>query len=243
MFLPDPGKPFDAARGLKYLKMCYLGPLPHHYLPHEANRMAMAFFVLGAIDMATPVPTANDEAPPPEPIIKPADRPRLRKWILAHKHPSGGFCGSPSTVLPARHGEDWDFEAEEATYETSGHAQLPATVFALQMLAMLADEDGAERAYAEVHRKKTLEWLRELQREDGSFGENLANVQGRGWYIGGGHDMRHCYLAALARWMLRGDVQEGGPGWVDDIDVEGVVKYISKGQVCEARRHRAWVTG
>ena len=117
-------------------------------------------------------------------------------------------------------------------------ANLPATCFALMLLAMLADDEkeAAASAFGGVHRARTLRWLRRLQREDGSFGEVLGRVNGRAVgeddFIAGGRDMRYCYIAAMVRWMLRGDVREGDASWVEDIDVEGLVRYIGKSQVC-----------
>ncbi len=42
--------------------------------------------------------------------------------------------------------------------------------------------------------------------------------------------MRYCYLAAMIRWVLRGDVKEGVSGWVEDIRVEALVSHIKCGQ-------------
>ncbi|KAK0739033.1 terpenoid cyclases/protein prenyltransferase alpha-alpha toroid [Apiosordaria backusii] len=109
-------------------------------------------------------------------------------------------------------------------------ANAPGTLFALQLLALLADEDGPEGAFDGVDRVQTLRWLRRLQREDGSFGEVLRLLPSQGWFIGGGYDMRHCYIAASIRWMLRGGVKEGEPGWVEDFDTEKLASYILSSQ-------------
>ena len=73
-----------------------------------------------------------------------------------------------------------------------------------------------------------MEWLRRLQREDGSFGE-LVTPDGK---VEGGHDMRHCYVASAVRWMLRGDVP-AGEQVEGDIDVEGLVGHLRNDQVWE----------
>jgi geranylgeranyl transferase type-1 subunit beta len=100
------------------------------------------------------------------------------------------------------------------------------------MLALLADDDkSADEAFRHVDREKTLLWLKRLQREDGSFGEHVVEIPGKGWVIGGGYDMRHCYLASSVRWMIRGDMEEQDRAWVEDIDVDRLVKHISRSQV------------
>lgn len=240
--------PLDKARHLRYLKMCYSGPLPHHYLSNETNRMALAYFILTAIELVTPPPPTPDasatetaDEPIPESLLRAIDRPRFRRWILALQHPAGGFCGTPSTALPTWSRDDPERDVQQTAHETVGHANLASTTFALLLLAALADDKAAQSAYSGIRRTRILGWLRKLQREDGSFGESLTELPVNGLFIGGGYDMRHCYLAALARWILRGDVKEGDAGWVEDIDVDGLVKYISNSQVWR-RRSPSWAT-
>ena len=70
-----------------------------------------------------------------------------------------------------------------------------------------------------VRRKECLEWIRKLQRANGSFGEGI----GKGGGVEGAEDMRFCYLATGIRWLLRrGEDMDK----VEDIDVEGLVKWI-----------------
>jgi len=62
--------------------------------------------------------------------------------------------------------------------------------------------------------------------------------------VGGGKDMRYCYLAAMLRWMLRGDVRKGDAAWTEDIDVEGLIAYIGKSQtydhgIAESSQHES----
>ncbi|KAL2019354.1 hypothetical protein VTK56DRAFT_9734 [Thermocarpiscus australiensis] len=227
----------DIERHLKYWKMCLQAPLPSHYLSNEGNRMALAYFIVNSVSILTPhanQTTSSDgeteAASRPKPLIPPEDRRKLREWVLSHQHPGGGFVASSSLVLPLRGYEHWDSETGAQDTEGAGLANLPATLFALQLLALLADEADEAGAFGGVDRVQTLRWLRRLQREDGSFGEVLKLLPGHGWFIGGGYDMRYCYIAASIRWMLRGDVKEGEPGWVEDFDTEGLARYILRSQ-------------
>ena len=129
--------------------------------------------------------------------------------MLSLQHPDGGFCGSST-------------HAHDGHLAHKGNANIAATFFALVCLAVAADgETEAKSAFSGVKRTKLLLWLRKLQRDDGSFGQNLWEGQ-----ITGGRDMRHTFLASCIRWMLRGDVEEGEKGWVEDIDVEQLVKHV-----------------
>jgi geranylgeranyl transferase type-1 subunit beta len=224
----NPEPVLDIARHHKYWKMCLQFPLPVHYLSNEGNRMALAYFIVNSIAILTPPPNGDSQA---KPLIAPQDRKKLRQWVLSHQHPGGGFSATSSLVFPLQGFEQWEPETGAQGMEGAGLANLPGTLFALQMLALLADEDDEAGAFRGVDRVQTLRWLRRLQRPDGSFGEVLKQLPGHGWFIGGGYDMRYCYLAASVRWMLRGDVQEGEPGWVEDFDTEGLTRYILMTQV------------
>ncbi|KAK0610994.1 terpenoid cyclases/protein prenyltransferase alpha-alpha toroid [Immersiella caudata] len=232
--MADDGRPsLDIERHLRYWKMCLRSPLPSLYLSNEGNRMALAYFIINAINILTPhVPTAQlgSDIQPPKPLITPEDRANLRKWVLSHQHPGGGFSGSISLVFPLGEYDEWDFETGSRSLEQSGLANIAATLFALQLLALLADDESADQAFKGVDRERTLEWLKRLQREDGSFGEALRRLPTKGWFIAGGYDMRYCYIAAAIRWILRGDVEKGDTRWVEDIDVEGFVGYIRRSQ-------------
>lgn len=111
------------------------------------------------------------------------------------------------------------------------------------LLALLAEDDhnkeSASGAFAGINRVATLQWLRRLQRPDGSFGEivyDAAPLPGQDKnersvaVIAGGKDMRYCYLAAAVRWMLRGDLSPSHPEYVEDIDVPALVAHIRRGQ-------------
>lgn len=230
--MADPySPPLDTARHIRYFTRCLRSLLPHHYTPNDGNRMALGYFILSALDLLTPNPPTA--APATSTTAGGGDRAQFRQWILSCRQPGGGFAGSPSLALPARACEGWDFGARAAVPEHPEIASLPATCFAVMLLAMLAGEEDAEAAFGEVDRVGTLRWLRRLQRDDGSFGEVLGELRGggEGEFIAGGKDMRYCYLAAMLRWMLRGDVREGDVGWVEDIDVQGLVRYIGRSQV------------
>ncbi|KAK3384913.1 terpenoid cyclases/protein prenyltransferase alpha-alpha toroid [Podospora didyma] len=215
---------------LKYWTMCLQYPLPQIYLANESNRMALAYFIVNSISILTPSPSPSSAQPQPPPLISPVERRALREWVLSHQHAAGGFCGTSSLLFPLRDYEEWDFEEQKPTPEHSGLANIAATVFSLLILALLADDDEAELAFNGVDRVKTLRWLRKLQREDGSFGESLMNLPGRGWFVGGGYDGRYCYIATVIRWILRGDLKEGELGWVEDFDTERLAKYILNSQ-------------
>ena len=251
-FMPSPmadqySPPLDKERHLRYWARCLRSLLPHHYTSNDGNRMALGYFILSALDLLTPPnPAASPPAagkPAAPHLLTTTDRRLFRQWILACRHPSGGFVGSPSLALPARACEGWDFEARAAAPAYPELASLPASCFAVILLVILAEDGAAEGAFSEVDRVGTLRWLRRLQREDGSFGEVLGEVKGgnggHAEFIAGGKDMRYCYLAAMLRWMLRGDVREGDPGWVEDIDVEGLVGYIGRSQVCPSYPRRS----
>ena len=96
-------------------------------------------------------------------------------------------------------------------------ANLAATFFALAALVVL--EDGMER----IRRRECLDWIRRLQRQDGSFGEAM----GKDGAIEGGGDIRYCYLAAGVRWMLRRGEMES----LQDIDVERLATYVERSVV------------
>lgn len=225
--------PLDKPRHLRYWQRCARTLLPHHYTPNDSQRLTLGFFIVAAIDLLSFPADAK-------PLLTPADRRGLRAWVLSCQHPHGGFCGSPSHVFPrARDGDDG----------ASGNANIAATYFALLLLPLLTEAEHAEGgAYAGVDRAGTLRWLRRLQRVDGdgSFGEVVYGLpsfgdtdqgrdgrpgeEGRRYMIGGGRDMRYCYLAASIRWILRGDVAEGDAAYVEDIDVPALVRHIRRSQ-------------
>lgn len=138
------------------------------------------------------------------------ERASIRKWVLSLQHPDGGFCGSSTHAQGDK-----------------GTANLAATFFALVLLALAAGEDENDRktAFSGVRRKKTLAWLKKLQQANGAFGQLIWEGESMG-----GTDMRHCYMAAGIRWMLRGEND------AKDIDVERLRECIQQSRVSG----RAW---
>lgn len=143
--------------------------------------------------------------------ISPSQRTNIRTWVLSLQHPEGGFCGSST-------------HAHSGQNAHRGEANIAATFFALVLLAAAAEDDG-QSAFHGVKRRKLLDWLRRLQRDDGSFGQNLWEDEAVG-----GRDTRHSYFASAIRWMLRGDIQETDRVWVEDLNVEKMVEHIRLGQ-------------
>ncbi|KAH6623764.1 terpenoid cyclases/protein prenyltransferase alpha-alpha toroid [Chaetomium tenue] len=220
----------DIDRHLKYWKMCLQAPLPNHYLSNEGVRMTLAYFIVNSIRILTPTPSPTSTTPPKPPLIPPSDHRRLRQWVLSHQQPGGGFAPSstllspPTTTITTTTTTANNPINPDPSAPTS-LANLPATLFALQLLALLADEGEEERAFEGVDRVQTLRWLRRLQRADGSFGEAVSWMPGKeAWLVGGGYDMRYCYIAVAVRWMLRGEEGEGEG--VGDLDVRGLERYI-----------------
>ncbi|KAI5927490.1 terpenoid cyclases/protein prenyltransferase alpha-alpha toroid [Camillea tinctor] len=205
--------PFDAARHIRYWQRCFRSLLPHHYTSNDSIRLTLGYFILASLDLLSPSS--------PEPLINSVDRSRLRTWVLSLQHPHGGFCGSPHHVLPRPYTTRFDFDKEIEVARSPENANIAATVFALLTLGTLAEGDGST-AFDGVDRLRTLRWLRKLQREDGSFGEVITEDG----YVGGGRDMRYCYIAATIRWALGGAEGHGA----EDFDVDALVGYIRRGQ-------------
>ncbi|GAO19340.1 hypothetical protein UVI_02008700 [Ustilaginoidea virens] len=184
-------KSLDVAQHIRYWQRCFNSHLPSLYTPNDSTRLTFASFIVSALELLSSPLSAED-------------RTSIQSWVLSLQHPDGGFCGSPTHMLP---GQD----------AFKGSANLAATFFALLLLAIAADSDAEARAaFARVRRRKLLRWLRRLQRQDGSFGQVLWEGEAVG-----GRDMRHSYLASCIRWMLRGglDKDQDPAGHEDDIDV------------------------
>ena len=102
-------------------------------------------------------------------------------------------------------------------------ANVPATYFALAALLIMGDD------FKRVRRRQTLQWLRIMQRQDGSFGETLVGER-----IEGGRDPRFGYCAAGIRHIIRGKTY--GPLMIDDykvsdVDVDALVRCIRAAEV------------
>ncbi|KAI0482694.1 terpenoid cyclases/protein prenyltransferase alpha-alpha toroid [Xylariaceae sp. FL0804] len=247
--LSDPFEPhLDTAVHIRYWQRCLRSVLPHHYTSNDSIRLTLGFFILAALDLLSPSPSGSPSSssssadqstsdPTPPPLIPAADVPRLRAWVLSLQHPHGGFCGSPHHVLPRRLCSRFDSAAEADVARDPANANIAATYFALLLLGgVLSGGDGdgddadaaARRALDPVARRRTLRWLRRLQRPDGSFGEVVVDADGAdGRRVAGGRDMRYCYLAATIRWVLGGAELDGG---ALDFDVGALVRHIRQAQ-------------
>ncbi|KAK8055758.1 prenyltransferase and squalene oxidase [Apiospora rasikravindrae] len=220
------------ARHVQYFQRCYTTVLPSVYTSMDSNRLLLGYFTLAGLDLlsspsSASAPTNEDSAPapaPPQSLIPAADRQRLRDWVLAQQHRNGGFCGSPGHVQPDTVKRGWNEAVSYPAVNDTENVSLPGTYFALLTLGLLADEDetSVATAFRGVNRIGTLQWIKRLQRPDGSFGE-VVNADGS---ISGGRDMRYCYMAATIRWVLRGNEV----GKDSDIDVDGMVRHIRKSQ-------------
>ena len=189
---------------IRYWLRCLRTHLPTGYTMTDAQRMSLAFFILSALDLLGALHARTSAS----------ERTGYADWILRCQHPDGGFRGFTGTMTGDHgRGNEWDA------------ANLGATYFACAALAVLGE--GLER----VRRKECLEWVRRLQRADGSFGEGI----GKGGVVEGAEDMRFCYLAAATRWFLRwgGDMDEVG-----DINVEALTKWIEASVVSENTKER-----
>ncbi|CEJ93743.1 hypothetical protein VHEMI09313 [[Torrubiella] hemipterigena] len=188
-------------RHVKYWKRCHTSYLPAPYLSADSIRLTLACFIVSSLDILNAPITAEE-------------RQSIRKWVLSLQHPDGGFCGSST-------------HAHDGHQASKGTANLAATYFALVLLALAAGDDEQEqaRAFDQVKRKKLLLWLKKLQSEDGTFGQVLWDGA-----PAGGNDVRHGYIAAGIRWMLRGDVEQGSPAWVQDFDVDRLREAVRRAQ-------------
>ena len=176
---------------VRYWLRCLKTHLPNAYTSNEAHRMSLAFFILSALDLLDALHTRTTAS----------ERARYADWILRCQHPDGGFRGFTGTMTGDENSIAWD------------SANLAATYFACAALVVL--REGMER----VRRKECLEWLKRLQRANGSFGEGI----GKGGVVEGAEDMRFCYVAVATRWFLRrGEEMDK----VEDVDIKGLVEWI-----------------
>ncbi|KAI4601550.1 hypothetical protein KJ359_011680 [Pestalotiopsis sp. 9143b] len=208
----------DTARHIRYFKRCYGGILPHHYTANDSSRLSLGYFIVAGLDILSSPSSYTappDPKSPPSSLLTRKDRRQLREWVLSLQHRGGGFCGSPQHVLPA------DLLPNGPVVDPE-NANIAATYFALMLLAIVAEDGEEPDIYLKVNRVATLRWLKNLQREDGSFGE-ILKPNGT---IGGGRDMRYAYMAAVIRWVLGGD--QAGPEL--DFDVDKFVNHIKQSQ-------------
>jgi geranylgeranyl transferase type-1 subunit beta len=193
----------NTERQIKYWQRSLKTLLPTEYTSTDSSRGLLGYLILAALDL---LGVGVDTLPA-------ADVKGFRIWILNCQHPNGGFCGSPNHKYPkAYYSKDGRDEIDPAN--------LPATFFAILVLGFVGK-------LANMDRNKCLKWLKELQREDGSFGEMLGEDGG----IQGGKDMRYAFFAAGVRYLLRGDLGPVNGEEFEDIDVDGLVEYIRSAEV------------
>ncbi|KAF2201841.1 geranylgeranyl transferas-like protein type i beta subunit [Delitschia confertaspora ATCC 74209] len=199
---------------IKYWRRSLKTFLPHHYTGNDSNRMTLAFFVLSALDLLGDL----DDA------LTPEERQGHIEWVYRCQLPEGGFRAFPGADFGSLRNESnkvWD------------PASVPATFFALLVLSLLKDD------LQRVKRREILEWLRSMQRPDGSFGETV----GEGGRVEGGSDTRFGYMSAGIRWVLRGHV-EGPVDGIEDIDVDKFIACVRgsetyDGGISDAEFHEA----
>ena len=166
--------------------------------------MYLAFLMISALDLLDALITVCNEA----------ERRDYVNWIYRCQHPNGGFRMWPGTDFGERTTEanaKWD------------PANIPATYFALATLLILGDD------FKRVRRKQTLQWLRQMQREDGSFGETLIDER-----IEGGRDSRFGYCASGIRHILRGTKPDSltiDGDEIQDVDVDALVRCVRAAEV------------
>lgn len=175
--------------------------LPNAYQGNDANRMMLSFFIVSSMDLLNCLDSS----------LTKDDRERYINWVYLCQHQDGGFRGFPGGRLGDLRNEEnsiWD------------PANVPATFFALAILAILRDD------FARVKRRECLMWLKKMQRPDGSFGETLGLKD----KIEGGLDPRFGYTAMGIRAMLRGR-DEGQMKDVPDVEIDLFVDCIRQSQV------------
>ena len=214
---------FNKERHVKYWLRCLKTLLPTSYTPYDANRMMLATFILSALDLLS----ALEERTTPD------ERDGFVEWIYSCQHPDGGFRAfngtDPAGATDSSKGQTNPLRAGNiaSVGGTWDPGNIAGTFFALSGLLILGDK--LER----VRRKETLQWLRKLQLQDGSF----AEVGSRSGPLGDGQDVRFCFLAVLIRWIIR---DEGQDHDVEDIDIEALARFMLASQVRLSKHRRAW---
>ncbi|KAF4552375.1 Prenyltransferase and squalene oxidase repeat-containing protein 2 [Elsinoe fawcettii] len=185
----------DVKRHTKYFLRCLKTYLPQPYTSNDSNRLSLAFFIVSALDLLDALDSNTS----------PQEREDYIKWIYQNQHPDGGFRGFPGSNFGAKRNE------ENASWDP---ANLPATYFALCLLLILDDD------FSRLDRRRCLDWLPQLQRDDGSFGETIVNG-----VVSGGMDSRFGYCASGIRYMLAGSSQPGQERQ-GDINADKLVECI-----------------
>jgi geranylgeranyl transferase type-1 subunit beta len=201
-------------RHIKYWRRNLKTLLPHFYTSNDSNRMLLALFTVSALDILGDLDAA----------LSADERQGHIDWVYKCQLPGGGFRpwpGSDLGTLSSDENKRWD------------PPHVPGTFFALLTLVVLGDD--LER----VRRREILEWLRLMQRPEGSFGETV-DEEG---FVHGGNDSRFGFMATAIRYILRGNLVGPCEG-VPDIDVDKFVTCVREaecydGGISEAPYHEA----
>jgi geranylgeranyl transferase type-1 subunit beta len=198
---------FEKQRHITYWLRCLKMFLPAAYQSLDGNRMMIVYFSLSALDLLDSLFSKTTET----------ERMDYADWIYSCQHPDGGFRASPLTALgdqSTKANAAWD------------PASVPSTCFALCSLVILRDD------LSRFKKAKCLEWLKMMQRPDGSFGQTL----GDGGEIEGGYDTRFGYTAMGICWLL-GELHEVGDG-ERKADNEALARRIVTLQVSQINTRR-----
>lgn len=144
---------FDNTRHLRYWQRCLRTLLPHQYTSNDSTRMTLGCFTVAAIDLLSPSGSPS--------FLSPTEKRNLRGWVLACQHPSGGFAGSPTHVLPNSAYDGFDFVTGQPAVGAHSTANIAATLFALQLLALLSDNTEGD-ADGREHRPLLVSTARQL---------------------------------------------------------------------------------
>jgi len=130
----------------------------------------------------------------------------------------------PST--PSRSKTEQKTTSPSEVNDNTDPASIPGTYFALCTLLILGDD------LESVDRQKCLQWLKSMQRPDGTFGEMRQSHTAQGRIVGGS-DARLGYCAAGIRYILAGwaHAPETKGVATGDINVEALLDTIRNGQV------------
>ena len=166
--------------------------------------MYLAFLMVAALDLLDVLDTS----------ISTQERQDYINWIYGCQHPNGGFRMWPGT--------DFGERANDANARWDP-ANVAGTYFALATLLVLGDD------LRRVKRRETLQWLRRVQRPDGSFGEFLDGVT-----IAGGKDPRSAHCACGVRYILRGSTVGDSTiedETIEDVNIDAMVECIRMAEV------------
>ncbi|CAG8457378.1 10309_t:CDS:2 [Paraglomus occultum] len=222
--LPTSNITFDKDKHVMYFKRC-MAYLPEPYTNNDTNRMTLAFFGLGGLDLLNMIETIYSAEQREQwidwiyaqQILPDKDNPgkllntllrsnvprlkfqSLRPWLELNRHICG-FRGSPFSGLPySREG------CRESRFPFDA-AHLAMTYTALCSLLILGDD------FSRIDRGAIINGLTYLQKDDGSFTQTYHGMES---------DMRFLYCACAISYMLKD---------FSGINIEKCVDYIRRSQ-------------